>query len=204
LIVTSSFAPAMPADMQRARMLAWELPHMSWDVEILCPDSGLQDPVMLDPDCAEFFPTDTPVHRVGAWLPALFRLLGIRTIGWRAAWPLYSRGLRLLRERRFDLVYFSTTQFILFCLGPFWSRATHVPFVVDIHDPWYQERARFATTRHGLKRRIGTMLAKVLERFVLRRADACVSVSPAYLETLGNRYARWQPRWTLPDLSAVV
>ena len=33
LIVVSAWCPAMLADMQRARLLAWELPKVGWDVE---------------------------------------------------------------------------------------------------------------------------------------------------------------------------
>ena len=35
LIVTSSYAPTMIADMQRVRQLAWELPKLDWEVEVL-------------------------------------------------------------------------------------------------------------------------------------------------------------------------
>ena len=40
LLVTSSYAPTMIADMQRARQLAWQLPEAGWQVEILCPGIG--------------------------------------------------------------------------------------------------------------------------------------------------------------------
>ena len=55
LIVTNAYAPAMIADMQRARHLAWELPKLGWEVEILAPDAAFQPPSCLDPDSAEFF-----------------------------------------------------------------------------------------------------------------------------------------------------
>ncbi len=42
LIVTSTYAPAMIADMHRARHLAWELPKLGWQVEILAPDVSFQ------------------------------------------------------------------------------------------------------------------------------------------------------------------
>src|SRR6185437_14797266 len=55
LIVTSSYAPAMIADMHRARHLAWELPTLGWAVDILAPSASLQAPSYLDHDSSEFF-----------------------------------------------------------------------------------------------------------------------------------------------------
>ena len=36
----------MIADMHRARQLAWELPQLGWEVEILSPDAKLPASVM--------------------------------------------------------------------------------------------------------------------------------------------------------------
>ena len=135
LIVTSSYAPAMIADMHRARHLAWELPGLGWEVEILSPDGGYQQPSCMDVDSGAFFAPGTIVNYVPQFLPALFRWLGFGSIGWRALLPMFLAGRRLLRERKFDLVYLSTTQFSLFLLGPAWKAGSEVPFVLDIHDP---------------------------------------------------------------------
>src|SRR4051812_39967197 len=117
LIVTSSYAPTMIADMHRARHLAWELPELGCEVEILCPDVNFQPPSCIDSDSAGFFPADTPAHAVVELFPTLFRRAGLRSIGWRAIVPLFLAGRRLLKNKRFDLVYISTTQFSLFLLG---------------------------------------------------------------------------------------
>ena len=50
LIVTSTYAPAMIADMHRARQLAWELPKLGWQVEILTPDVSYQPASCRDDD----------------------------------------------------------------------------------------------------------------------------------------------------------
>ena len=55
LIVTSSYAPTMIADMQRVRQLAWELPKLGWEVEVLSPSTEYQPATCVDEDSAGFF-----------------------------------------------------------------------------------------------------------------------------------------------------
>src|SRR5438876_9325579 len=92
LIVTGSYAPAMIADMHRARQLAWHLPQLGWEVEILCPDETYQPRSCLDDDSAAFFAADIPVHYVPQRLAWLFRTLGIGSIGMRAILPSWRAG----------------------------------------------------------------------------------------------------------------
>src|SRR5258706_5816735 len=109
LIVTSSYAPAMTADMHRARHLAWELPLLGWEVEILCPDGSYQLPLCMDADSADLFSPETVVHAVPQRFSWLARTLGLGSIGWRALLPMLVAGRRLVRKKRLDLVYLSTT-----------------------------------------------------------------------------------------------
>src|SRR5262245_18384709 len=62
LIVTSSYAPTMIADMHRARHLSWELPKQGWVVEILSPDINYQNPCCVDFDSAVFFQPLTKIN----------------------------------------------------------------------------------------------------------------------------------------------
>jgi len=117
----------------------------------------------------------------------LLRLLKIRAIGWRAFRPLYRKGLELLKRGHFDLIYISTAQFNLFCLGRLWWRRTGVPYVLDFHDPWVR-RDRYRTTRSSWKRGIDRVLSRFLESFAVHKAAGIVSVSPNYLERLQSRY----------------
>jgi len=97
LIVTSSYAPTMIADMQRVRQLAWELPKLGWEVEVLSPSTEYQPATCVDEDSAPFFSTQSKVHCVSQTCPGLFRIAGVGNIGWRALLPLWSAGKRLLR-----------------------------------------------------------------------------------------------------------
>jgi glycosyltransferase involved in cell wall biosynthesis len=201
LLVTSSYAPTMIADMQRARQLAWQLPEAGWEVEILCPGIGYQPPSCNDADSADFFSPATKVHAVPPRAAALFRFFGIGNIGLRALVPLYFAGGKLLAARRFDLVYFSTAQFPLFLLGAPWRRRFKIPYVLDLHDP-IDTGAAAATG--GWKRRLSRLFSRFIERRTVAAASGLIAVSPHYLEVMRTRYADRRPPWVKPDRQAVI
>jgi hypothetical protein len=205
LIVTSTYAPAMIADMHRARHLAWELPKLGWQVEILAPDVSFQPASCRDDDSAAFFAPDITAHHVGEFLPRLFRAAGLGTIGWRALLPMARRGLQLLAWKRLDLVYISTAQLPLFLLGPLWRRFAGVPYVLDLHDPGYRDDAeRPSWLRSGFKHGVGRWLAKRVERHAAADAAAIVSVSASYIDTLRRRHADTKAPWLDDDRTAVI
>jgi glycosyltransferase involved in cell wall biosynthesis len=187
LLVTSSYAPVMIADMQRARMLAWDLPALGWEVEVLAPNEELQRKGTIQLDSNRLFNPDVIAHSVAPDEGLLLRLLKIHAIGWCAFRTLYRKGLELLKRGHFDLIYISTAQFNLFCLGRLWWQKTGVPYVLDYHDPWIR-RDRYRTTRSSWKRRIDRVLSRFLESFAVHKAAGIVSVSPNYLEQLQSRY----------------
>ena len=205
LIVTSSYAPTMIADMHRARHLAWELPKLGWDVEILAPDESYQPTSCLDDDSRAFFPTSGKVTFVSPFLPSLFRWLGIGTIGWRAIVPMFFTGNKIIR-RNIDVIYFSTTQFSLFLLGPLWRSWFGVPYVLDLHDPCVKEGDAKPQWMEqvSLKHAVTQWLAKLLEAWATRRASALVSVSPRYLDLLLRRYGAKRPEWTKSGRAVVI
>lgn len=205
LIVTSSYAPAMIADMHRARHLAWELPKIGWRVEILSPDGSYQQPSCMDEDGTQFFAPGTITHYVPGFFPSLFRFLGIGSIGWRALLPMLLAGRRLLRAREFNLVYFSTTQFPLFLLGPAWKVWLGVPFILDIHDPFFKENVPLPVwARPSLKHSLSRWLARHIESLSVSGAAGLVAVSPDYLEALRLRHGSKRPAWLGEDRQAVI
>jgi hypothetical protein len=205
LIVTSTYAPAMIADMHRARHLAWELPKLGWQVEILAPDACYQPASCRDDDSAAFFAPRVRAHHVAEFLPRLFRTIGLGNIGWRALLPMARRGLQLLASKRFDLVYISTAQLPLFLLGPLWRGLTGVPYVLDLHDPGYRDDAkRPSWLRSGLKYKVGRQLAKHIERHAAAHACAVVSVSADYVDALRARHAHTTAPWHDADRTAVI
>jgi glycosyltransferase involved in cell wall biosynthesis len=195
----------MIADMHRARHLAWELPKFKWDVEILAPDSSYQLASCLDEDSDAFFPDNTTLTFVPAFASGIFSRLGFGSIGWRAIFPMWRAGRRLLTLRRFDVVYISTTQFPLFLLGPLWRREFGIPYVLDFHDPCYVEKARYrAWLRPGLKHKMSRWISRFVEARAVTSASGIVSVSPDYIETLCRRYGETKSAWMKPGLTKVI
>ena len=188
LLVTSSYAPTMIADMHRVRHLAWELPKLGWETEVLFPGAQFQRSEYLEPDSGPLFNPATPRHEVAPDDFWFFRALKIRSIGWRALRPLRTAGDKLMKERRFDLVYISTANFPLFCLGRRWKRMFNVPYILDYHDPWVRDRINYSTTNHPLKAWLTAKMSRWMERSAIRGAAGIVSVSPVYLEELRRRY----------------
>ena len=71
------------------------------------------------------------------------------------------------KKEKFDLVFFSNTQFITFTLGFLWKRLYGVPYVIDVQDPWrtdYYERPGSRKPPGGWKYQFARLLAWVFER----------------------------------------
>jgi hypothetical protein len=148
---------------------------------------GIDDPLL-----AETLPTDADIVRVAAWDESLCRKLGFGILEYRALWPLYRAGGRLLRARKYDVVFFSTTAFLTLVLGPIWRRRFGCRIVYDIQDPWYQGK-ELPYDRHNApggwnKYRLAQAIARYAEAFAMRGADRVISVSDGYVESLTQRY----------------
>ena len=203
LIVVSSYRPVMLADMHRARMLSWELPKLGWDVEVLTPSASevRQDAIETQP--AGFFPEETPVHEVGSLARKFFAACGSQSPTLRTWMPMDWAGRRLLSKRCFDLVYFSTTTYTFFCLGPRWKGRVNIPYVLDFHDPWVKT-ANPAAAPEDWKGRLARRAAKWMERVSVANAAGLVAVSPQYVTTLRQRYEHTKPAWFAPGRNAVI
>ena len=192
LLVTNALPPAMLADCQRARMLAYSLAEVGWEVELLAPNVDFQIPIYLDTKATELRPHGILIHEVPPGNDWLLRRIGMRSMAWRALWPLYQQGCIVLLEKKFDLIYISTAQFNFFCLGALWERRLNVPYILDFHDPWFRESSIYQTSARNWKYYVSAKLAKYLERFALKAAAGLVAVSPVYLEQLRGRYPKFR------------
>lgn len=176
--------------MQRVRM---SLPYYSangWEPVVLAvhPDDVA---AAREPELCATYPASVRVVRVRAWSRRWTRLIGVGNLGLRAWFPLLVAGRRLLRREKFDLVFFSTTQFITFTLGLCWRRRFGVRFVIDLQDPWrtdFYERSRAPAPPGGRKYRLARWLARTFEPGTYLRASGFMSVSVRYLSELAQRY----------------
>ena len=116
LLVSPRFPPTSAADCQRVRML---LPHFA--------AQGVEAEVLaVDPACvaapfdfwqADGLPAEVPIQRVRGRSLRWRRFPGLGSVEARCLGALARAGDRLLTQRRFDLVLFSTTAFGSFRLG---------------------------------------------------------------------------------------
>lgn len=156
-----------------------------WSGQILAVETGEAG---ADRRLGETIPKETEIRRCRC-LP---KVPGVSSLGWRAKYFLEKEGDRWIREQRPDLIFFTTTIFDVFALGPVWKKRHGVPYVLDYQDPWvtdYYEKPSAPEPPGGRwKYRIGQWLAKRMEPVCVREAAGVTAVSEEYLEQLRKRY----------------
>ena len=183
LIVSPHFPPSNAPDYHRIRLA---LPHLfssGWEAEILAvePDgiTGERDPML-----ERSLPAGLPLHRVKAWPARRTRLIGLGDLALRSHRQLRQRGDALLATGRFDLVFFSTTQFGVLNLGPRWQRRWCIPYVIDFQDEWissYHDKRKHVVPPGGrAKFAFAQWRARRDEAPVVREAAQIISVSARY------------------------
>lgn len=188
LIVSPHFPPANFPDMHRVRQSLPYFEQFGWETVTLAVEADSIEGAK-DPDLLATIPPDAEVHRVRAVNVRRTRPVGLGSLALRAGMALYREGKRLLAERPFDLVYFSTTQYPVTVLGPLWKRRFGVPFVIDLQDPWRGDHyLHVPRSERPPKFWISYALDATLEPLALRGADGFVSVSESYCRTLRERY----------------
>jgi hypothetical protein len=188
LIISPYFPPTNAADMQRVRISLPYFANFGWDAEVVTVDEQYAN-LTKDALLLQSIPPGIKIHRVKALNPALAKILGMGGIALRSLWYYKKAVSRLLKNGRYDLVYFSTTQFPVCILGAYWKKHYGTPYVIDMQDPWhsdyYQDKPKEQQpSKYWLSYRVN----KYLEPKALKKADGLISVSQAYIDTLKQRY----------------
>ncbi len=191
LIISPRFVPLNAADMHRVRQSLPYLHEFGWHAVVLSVDprhyEGPSDPLL-----ELTIPPDAEVHRVSAFDARWTRKVGLGSLALRSLWFYKRAGNQLLARGDVDLVYFSTTEFPVAVLGPYWKRRFQVPYIIDMQDPWhteyYQHRPKNERPR---KHWFSYRLNKYLEPIAMKTADAVISVSDEYCDALRLRYANF-------------
>lgn len=187
LCVSPRFAPVNAADSHRVRLVLPHLLAQNCRVEVLAvhPDDVVGP---QDPELAATLPGDLRIHHVRAWRLSTW---GLRGLAQRTFVPLYRKGCELIARGDFDLVFFSTTEFLLHGLGPMWRKKYGIPFCMDLQDPWvndyYRANPHIRPPGGRLKHAMADGLHRVVERAVAPRSSGFLSVSPGYLPMMQQR-----------------
>lgn len=175
--------------MHRVRQSLPYFRQFGWEAEIITVDLNYVESYSTDPLLLKTIPDDLPVHYVKAWPVNITRKLGLGSLSMRSYFQFKKKGNELLRSKKFDLVYFSTTAFHVMALGPYWKKKFKVPFVLDIQDPW---RNDFYLSKPSSQRPpkfwISYNIDKKLEAATVPKADGIISVSEGYCTTFKERY----------------
>lgn len=202
LIVSPHFPPVNAPDMQRVRVSLPYFVEAGWEVTVLT----VADPTPtapLEPELDATVPAAVRVVRAHCFSRRWTGLLGINNVALRSLPFLFLAGCRLLTARRYDVVYFSTTMFVVLPFGRLWKILWGVPYVIDLQDPWvsdYYERPGAPRPPGGWKYRFAQGLGRALEGWTMRGLSHLITVSLAYADTLRRRYPelRATPATELP------
>jgi glycosyltransferase involved in cell wall biosynthesis len=196
LVISYYFPPAGGPGVQRVakhvkflREFGWEPVELAAEGQDYTGHSELRMP--RDESLAREVPAGIEVHRVGSRQPfRLFRWLTRRRLDYlrelicvpdsALTWiaPVVARARRIAQRREIDLIYTSVKPHSTAVAGWLVKRALGRPWVLDFRDPWTQYfLATFPTRFHY-------WLEQRLERFLLRRADHVITISPTARENL--------------------
>lgn len=202
LIVSPHWSPINAADMQRVRL---GLPHyraFGWEPTVLAIAPEFIEGGVREPLLEKSYPADIRVLRTGGLRPAATRRFGFGSLWLRCGAALRRAGDALLARERFDLAFFSTTQFSAFSLGPRWRHRHGLRYVLDYQDPWrnaYYARTGTPPPGGALKFRLSQLEAAWREPAILRDAAGVVAVSEDYGPMLHRLYP-----WFVADTVRVL
>ena len=186
--------------MHRVRMSLPYFKSFGWQPEIVTVDPKYAD-IATDELLNESIPSDIKIHKVDAFNKKLTSKMGLGSIALRSIYFLRNYVNELLVRERFDLVFFSTTQFPVCALGSYWKRKFDIPYVIDMQDPWhsdyYKNKPR---NERPPKYWFSYRLNKILERMAMRHVDGLIAVSEKYITDLKTRYPTIKdiPNATIP------
>ena len=212
LLIAYYVPPAGGPAVQRILQFIEHLPDAGWAVDVLTVNAGAypnRDPSLLDaiPETVSVHRTpafdplalyqriksgdDMPAGSLGdddgSWMEQVARWIRANVfipdarVGW---WPFaVYRGRQLLDTGRFDAIVTSGAPHSVHLIGRSLHRATRIPWIADLHDPWtdisyYDEFPHTAWARR---------LDAHFERSVLREASTVTTVSPSWADLFHDK-----------------
>lgn len=190
LIISPFFPPINAADMQRVRTSLPYFKDFDWEVEVVVVDAKYID-MIEDPILSLSVPDDITIHTVSALPIKITKKIGLGSVALRSLWQYKNKVNQLLRSKKYDLIYFSTTQFPLLILGAYWKRKFDVPYVIDMQDPWHTDYYKSKPKKERPRKYwFSYRLNKYLEPIAMKNVAGLIAVSKSYIDDLAIRYPR--------------
>jgi hypothetical protein len=186
LIISPYFAPTNTPDMQRVRTSLPYFKQYGWEAEIVTVDTQYCD-MPIDDLLLQTIPVDVKIHTVKAFKKSFTSKFGFGALAFRSYLYYRKKVDELLAHQKFDLIYFSTTQFPICVLGAHWKRKFGIPYVIDMQDPWYSNYYD-DKAQQPPKYKLVYALHKRLEAMAIKQVSGLISVSDGYVIELKNRY----------------
>lgn len=175
--------------MQRIRMSLPFYCEAGWEAEVVTVDERYSD-LPVDELLLQSLPADIKIHKVKALDKKWTAKLGLGSLALRSIWFYRKKVNKLLKQKHFDLVFFSTTQFPICILGSYWKRQFGVPYVIDMQDPWHSDYYLDKSKNQRPKKYwFSYRLHRYLEPIAMKHVSGLISVSKAYIDNLKARYA---------------
>lgn len=190
LIICPYFAPSNAADMHRVRTGLPYFKEFGWEAEIVTVDPKHSE-MVKDPLFLQGIPKEIKIHSIDAIPKKWTSKIGLGSLAIRSLWYYKKFVDSYLKTTNFDLIYFSTTEFPVCILGPYWNKKFGVPYVIDMQDPWHStyylgKEKSAQPPKYWFTYR----LHKYLEPIAMNKVNGVISVSESYINVLKDRYER--------------
>jgi hypothetical protein len=174
--------------MQRIRMSLPYFKQFDWAADVVMVDDRYSE-MIKDELLLQSIPTDVNIYKVDALSKKLTSKVGLGSLALRSMWYYLKTVNRLLKTTKYDLIYFSTTQFPVTILGTYWKKKFNIPYIIDVQDPWhseyYQDKPK---DQRPAKYWFSYRLNKYLEPIAMKQVGGLISVSDGYIDDLKKRY----------------
>lgn len=194
LVISYTFPPYGEVGVFRTVKFLKYLPEYGWTPSVLTASADAQ----FEPESHNFrddLRGVRKVHTVGPLGgPVATRLqrralaessLSFNLLALRWILPAVRTGVRLIKKRDIDIVYYTAPPFPQLLAAPILERLTGVPYVIDLRDPW----SIHPYMGGGFTNRLRNALADVCEPVVLRNAARICCVT----EPMARQYANVFP-----------
>lgn len=174
--------------MQRIRMSLPCFKGFGWDAEVVIVASRYSE-TLKDELLLKSIPIDIKIHQVKAFSKKWTSKLGLGSLALRSLWFYRKKVNQMLRQGKFDLIYFSTTQFPVCILGSYWKKKFGIPYVIDMQDPWHSDYYKNKPKHERPpKYWFSYHLHRYLEPRAMKHVDGLICVSENYGADLKARY----------------